>query len=719
MLLVRRMLFQWEERLYRILWVEPTGLSIAVIDVNEEKANPTLISMTEFSEQFDENLILMIKEDPYSAMRDESSIPEKYKQIRDKAWVSIQELINTEPQIYIRNGRGKLILQAIEKHSVGKKYLYKQLRRYWQRGLIKNALLPDYENSGGKDSERQSSDKKRGRPRKYGDATGKNVTDEDKRSIRAAIDLYYHGGAGDDDSDNTGDSLVGAHDSMVKYFYSDHEANEHPDTQGRILPEDEYPSLGQFKYWYRKFYKPSQTAIKKHGINEFNNNMRAVLGTSTAETIGPGYRYQIDATMADVYLVARNNRSHIIGRPIIYVIIDVYSRVVAGIYIGLESPSWTSAGMALINMVEDKVEYCRKFGIEIEDYQWPSHHMPQRILGDRGEMETALVDTFENEFTVNVENTPPYRADWKGAVEQRFRLIHITLKNSAPAYVTPGYRKRGKKDYRLDAKLDIDQFTRIIIRCLIGYNTAELPTYDRDEFSVDHDVQAIPAELWQHGIVNRMGNLREFSTEDVRYSVLRREQGTVTERGIKFRHCYYSCETALNEEWFEKARSGRSWKVDIAFDPRNLTTVFLVTGERKKRYEACKLTPYSRGFTGKSLWEIEEIKEWEKNQTALDSHSQRQKRIDTTQAIEDIVNEAEEMAVGRPKLQVKDVKENQKREKAEERRKETEWLDDKSEPDEGKTAEIHNIHGHKPKANSRHNKLMNKLKKNRSEDGDE
>ena len=718
-MLVRRMLFQKEGRVYRILWVEPTGLSLAAIDIHEEQAFPILISKKEFLELFNQSSVSMVKEDPYSINRNESSIPQTYKDVRDKAWICIQELINAEPQIYIRKGRGKLIADSMEKHSVGHKYLYKHLRRYWQRGLIKNALLPDYENSGAKDVERQSSGKKRGRPRKYGDANGKNITEADKKLIRAAIDLYYHGSADNDDRDNTGDSLVGAHDSMVRFFYSDKEANDHPDTAGRILPEDEYPSLGQFKYWYRKFYKPSETAIKKFGINEFNNNMRAVLGTSTAETIGPGHRYQIDATMADVYLVAKNNRSHIIGRPIIYVILDVYSRLITGIYVGLESPSWTSAGMALINMVEDKVEYCRKFGIEIDPYEWPSHHMPQRILGDRGEIETTLVDTFENEFSVNIENTPPFRPDWKGAVEQRFRLLHIKLKKTAPAYVTPGYRKRGKKDYRLDAKLDIEQFTRIIILSVLEYNTNELTSYDRDEFSVDNDVRAIPAELWQYGIVYRMGNLREFSTEDVRYSVLRRETATVTERGLHFHHSYYSSDTALNEEWFEKARRDGTWKVNVAYDPRNLTTIFLVSGDRKKQYEACKLTPYSRAHTGKSLWEIEEIAEWKKNQTALNDHNQRQKRIDTTSAIEDIVNEAEELAKGRPNLQVKDVKENQKREKAKERRKETAWLDDKSEPDEGKTAEVHSIHGHKPKANSRHNKLMDKLKKKRSEDGDE
>lgn len=42
--------------------------------------------------------------------------------------------------------------------------------------------------------------------------------------------------------------------------------------------------------------------------------MRGILGTSTAEVIGPGSRWQIDATIADVYLVSRTDRRRIVGR---------------------------------------------------------------------------------------------------------------------------------------------------------------------------------------------------------------------------------------------------------------------------------------------------------------------------------------------------------------------------------------------------------------------
>ncbi|HAD78636.1 MAG TPA: transposase, partial [Flavobacteriaceae bacterium] len=84
---------------------------------------------------------------------------------------------------------------------------------------------------------------------------------------------------------------------------------------------------------------------------------RPILSNSTQETDGPGTRFQVDATIADIYLVSSFNRSLIIGRPVIYGIIDVYSRLFTGVYVGLEGPSWTGAMMALDNMITDKVFY--------------------------------------------------------------------------------------------------------------------------------------------------------------------------------------------------------------------------------------------------------------------------------------------------------------------------------------------------------------------------
>ena len=65
--------------------------------------------------------------------------------------------------------------------------------------------------------------------------------------------------------------------------------------------------------------------------------------------------------------------------------------------------------MALDNMVADKVEFCKQYGIDITPEQWPTHHLPEIIIADRGEFEGYSVDNLINNLNIKIENTTAYR----------------------------------------------------------------------------------------------------------------------------------------------------------------------------------------------------------------------------------------------------------------------------------------------------------------------
>lgn len=72
---------------------------------------------------------------------------------------------------------------------------------------------------------------------------------------------------------------------------------------------------------------------------------------------------------------------------------------------------------------------------------------------------------------MKVENTPPYRADWKGIVEQHFRILNARgIKPFLPGVVDTEVKVRGERDYRLDATLTLEEFTSVIIRCVLYHN---------------------------------------------------------------------------------------------------------------------------------------------------------------------------------------------------------------------------------------------------------
>jgi hypothetical protein len=81
--------------------------------------------------------------------------------VKGQAWEIIKDIVIIEPDIYISEPCGKLITDIERIHHTYHRMMYLYLRKYWQRGLIKNALLPDYSNCGERDEEKKSDGQKR------------------------------------------------------------------------------------------------------------------------------------------------------------------------------------------------------------------------------------------------------------------------------------------------------------------------------------------------------------------------------------------------------------------------------------------------------------------------------------------------------------------------------------------------------------------------------
>ena len=118
------------------------------------------------------------------------------------------------------------------------------------------------------------------------------------------------------------------------------------------------------------------------------------------------------------YLVSRLDRSSVIGRPNIYLAVDTATRLIAGIYIGMEAGE--GAVMAcLANAAEDKVAFCARYGIAITQAQWPCHDVPEEMVTDQGrEFTGERMNEFCTRYGAELHILPPFRPDRKGIVEK-------------------------------------------------------------------------------------------------------------------------------------------------------------------------------------------------------------------------------------------------------------------------------------------------------------
>ena len=646
------------DKLYRVLWLSSDRSSAYLFNIMDMEM-PESANCSDIQIGIDNGAYAIETVDPYIATVLEDELSDKEKETRDSIWMFMESIVQNEPGIYYKKARGQIIAEATA--ATGKKRfsLHRYLKMYWRRGKTKNAFVPKYDMCGAPGKQRDSGVAKRGRPSKYG-STSINVDEATRGIFEKAVKKYYH--------TRKEHTLKYAYDMMIAEHYAQYVTESGGKLKAILPPLEQMPTIRQFRYWYGKTYDDKEKLTKRKGESKYELNHRAILSKSDHGIMGPGAKYQIDATVGDIYLVSRFNRADIIGRPVLYFIIDVFSRMVAGMYVGLEGPSWAGSMMALANAMGDKVKYCAEYGITITGDDWPCNGVPGAFLADRGEMESKAVETMINTLNVRVENAQPFRADMKGIVEQYFNVTNETALVRLPGHVKPDMAGRGGKDYRLDAILDIHQLTKILIECVLHHNNHRLlETYERTADMIADSIVPIPLEIWNWGITRCSGALRSFPEDKIKLALMPADMASVTAKGIKYKNIYYLCERAAKEYWFEKARSRGSWKVDISYDPRSMSTIYVRNNDGS--VESCWLSNWQDKYIGKTLDEILFLNESEKVTQHKNTTKEMASKAELSAAINSVITEAEEMArktvVPKAKSErTKNIRDNRRGEKA-------------------------------------------------------
>jgi putative transposase len=114
-------------------------------------------------------------------------------------------------------------------------------------------------------------------------------------------------------------------------------------------------------------------------------------------------------------------------------------------------------------------------------------------------------------------------------------------------------------------------------------------------------VEPYPLDIWQWGLAQRAGHLRQVSPNIVRMNLLPQKMASVSRRGILFEGLHYTCELAQQEQWFVKAR--RRWKVPVVYDPRCTDRIYLRL-EHGQGLEPCYLLERDAVFKEHSWYDV-------------------------------------------------------------------------------------------------------------------
>lgn len=289
---------------------------------------------------------------------------------------------------------------------------------------------------------------------------------QDEKNMRWSLNKYFY--------NQKKNSLDTAYTMMLKEKYCD--------SVGVLLPE--YPTFNQFRYFYRKTKNLQNYYISRNGLKDYQKNNRPLLGDGVQEFASHVGVAMLDATVCDIYLV--NESGSLVGRPILTACIDAYSSLCCGYSLSWEGGTYSLRGL-MVNVLSDKVEWCKKHGVFIQKQQWDSDRLPAIFVTDMGSEYKS--ETFEQiaDLGVTVINLPSYRPELKGSVEKFFDLIQDTYKKhlKGKGVIEPDYQERGSHDYRKDACLTMADFEKVVLRCIVYYNSQRKESHFRHMFVTD------------------------------------------------------------------------------------------------------------------------------------------------------------------------------------------------------------------------------------------
>lgn len=173
----------------------------------------------------------------------------------------------------------------------------------------------------------------------------------------------------------------------------------------------DYPNPRQIRRVLEKSIPKLQRLLERTTKGHFKRSLRGLVARNWKGVVGPGHTWAIDSSIGDVYLRSSVNRAWIIGRPVVYVIVDVWSTAIVGFYVCVGGPSWDMAKVALFSAVANPALLGSLWGYEFTPTLYPAPRMCAVLLCDRGEYLSQAAKVTGAKLIPDLSYTPPYRPD--------------------------------------------------------------------------------------------------------------------------------------------------------------------------------------------------------------------------------------------------------------------------------------------------------------------
>lgn len=319
-----------------------------------------------------------------------------------------------------------------------------------------------------------------------------------------------------------------AYDAVLRrYFREPVEAPDGSSVKMVTLPEEERSVSYKMLYNYIRKHTEDYSCKGKDERDKQNNN-RQLVGNSRTGVYELGQIVEADEMELGCYVVDQNDGETVLGKAVVYCMVEVLSGICIGAYVSLENNSMRGFQQVFLSLLEPHKNQTKGYNIDYDEEDWPSMIVPNEIRCDRGsEYMSKAYSKAMGELGIRNTPVPPGCGSLKGVVESFNGLVQTYLKAQLKnnGYIEDKYR--GGDLAKRAACLTLEEIRGLVYQSVILYNRRVFEGLI-DKKYVDNNVSPTPKGIFAyekaHGRAGDPTNVNDATRPAYLFAMLAKEE---------------------------------------------------------------------------------------------------------------------------------------------------------------------------------------------------
>lgn len=319
-----------------------------------------------------------------------------------------------------------------------------------------------------------------------------------------------------------------AYDAVLRqYFREPVEAPDGSSVEMVTLPEEERSVSYKMLYNYIRKHTEDYSCKGKDERDKQNND-RQLVGNSKTGVYELGQIVEADEMELGCYVVDQNDGETVLGKAVVYCMVEVLSGICIGAYVSLENNSMRGFQQVFLSLLEPHKNQTKGYNIDYDEEDWPSMIVPNEIRCDRGsEYMSKAYSKAMGELGIRNTPVPPGCGSLKGVVESFNGLVQTYLKAQLKnnGYIEDKYR--GGDLAKGAACLTLEEIRGLVYQSVILYNRRVFEGLI-DKKYVDNNVSPTPKGIFAyekaHGRAGDPTNVNDATRPAYLFAMLAKEE---------------------------------------------------------------------------------------------------------------------------------------------------------------------------------------------------